>query len=76
MWPDGYPVRIAGPGLRDATNRVLIINGGNDRPYVDTASSLVAAVPGATYVTVPGLDHLQAVGSADFQSAVLEFLRH
>ena len=74
MWPDGYPVRIGGDGLGRVSNRVLIINGGNDLPYVDTAASLVAAVPGATYVIVPGLDHLQAVWDPNYRAAVVEFL--
>jgi pimeloyl-ACP methyl ester carboxylesterase len=75
MWPDGYPVRIGGEGLSRVTNRVLIINGADDHPYVDTAPGLAAAISGAQLMTVPGLDHLQAVGDPGFQATVIDFLR-
>jgi len=77
MWPDGHPVEVGGPGLRDADVPVLIVNGADDHPYVDTAPHLAGALRDATVVTIPDTDHLTALTDARFRAAVLEFLeRH
>jgi len=48
IWPDGYPIKIAGPDIGKAQLPVHIVNGENDRPYVDSADRLAAALCNAT----------------------------
>jgi pimeloyl-ACP methyl ester carboxylesterase len=74
MWPDGHPVDVGGPGLRDADVPVLIVNGADDHPYVDTAHRLASALRDATVVTIPNTNHLTALTDARFREAVLDFL--
>jgi pimeloyl-ACP methyl ester carboxylesterase len=74
MWPDGHPLTLGGEGLADVDIPVLIVNGADDHPYVDTVGDLVAAITGAELVTIPDTDHHTVVGDARFKAAVLEFL--
>ena len=75
MWPEGFPRELGGAGLASATNPVLIVNGSEDFPYVETDEALVAALPNARLVRLPGQDHLSAVFDPQFQVAVTAFLR-
>jgi hypothetical protein len=36
MWPDGHPLALGGDGLADVDIPVVIVNGADDHPYVDT----------------------------------------
>lgn len=74
MWPDGHPVDLLGPAPADADVPVLIVNGSDDHPYVDTADRLVEALPRATHVVIPGADHLTAVADLRFKEAAVAFL--
>ena len=74
MWPDGHPVELGGTGLRDADIPVLIANGSDDHPYVDTADHLAGALARATQLTIPGADHLTALTHPELRSAVVDFL--
>jgi len=77
MWPEEYPGKLGGAGLRQARNPVLIVNGANDHPYVDSAPALAKLIPGAQLVTIPGTDHLSTVPDPRFKQAVVEFMdRH
>lgn len=75
MWPDGRPVELGGPALGEAVVPVLIVNGADDRPYVDTVRALVDALPRATEVVIPDADHLTTVTDRRFRDAALAFLR-
>lgn len=75
MWPEGYPLRIAGSGIANAQYPVLIVNGENDHPYVGSADRLAAALPNGRHVRIPGEDHLSVVADPRFKTMVLEFLR-
>jgi pimeloyl-ACP methyl ester carboxylesterase len=74
MWPEGYPLALAGPRLAALDLPVLVVNGADDRPYVASDERFVMAIPGARLVRIPGRDHLSTVGDARFKSAVIEFL--
>lgn len=74
MWPEGYPLQIAGAGLADAELPVLIVNGSNDHPYVDSADQLAAALRNGQHVRIPDVDHLTAVADERFKERVIEFL--
>ena len=76
MWPDGHPVELGGgrDRLAAADVPVLVMNGADDHPYVDTAPPFVAALPRARYEIVPGVDHVTALFSPAFRSVVLDFL--
>jgi pimeloyl-ACP methyl ester carboxylesterase len=74
MWPEGHPVDLAGPGIADARFPVLIVNGENDHPYVDSADEFAAALPDGQHVRIPGTDHLTTVIHADFKRVVIDFL--
>lgn len=73
MWPQGYPLRVGGPGLARVDVPVLVVDGGDD-PYAATDQDLVAAVPGAELVEIPGADHIGALVDPAFKDAVVEFL--
>ena len=75
MWPDGYPLALGGDGLHEVDIPVLIVDGEEDHPYVDTAGRLAAAIPGAELVMIPGMDHHTVVADPRFKAAVLSFLR-
>lgn len=74
MWPEGYPLKLAGSGIVQATLPVLVINGSDDLPYVLTARNFVEALPGGVYQEIPDRDHLSVVGDPRFKQAVIEFL--
>lgn len=75
MWPDGHPLELGGTGLGDADVPVLIVNGANDHPYVDTVDPLVRALRHAELVVVPDADHLTLVSDPRFLQAAIAFLR-
>ncbi len=74
MWPDGQPRRLGGRGLADVDFPVLIVNGENDHPYVDSADRLAAAIPGARHLTLTGADHVTAVSHPEFKAIVVASL--
>ncbi len=74
MWPEGYPLKIAGSNIAHARMPVLIVNGENDHPYVDSAEKLVKALPNGSYVKIPNTDHLTTVSNERFKQVVGEFL--
>ena len=74
MWPEGFPIRLGGPGLATVTIPVLIANGDNDHPYVATDGALAAAIPGAQLVRIPGVNHITAIGDPRLKAAVVRFL--
>jgi pimeloyl-ACP methyl ester carboxylesterase len=74
MWPEGYPRTLGGNGLRRARIPVLIVNGANDHPYVDSAGDFAKTIPGARLVTISGTDHLSTLSNPRFKQEVLEFL--
>ena len=74
MWPEGHPLDLGGAGLREVDVPVLVVNGADDHPYVDSAHRLVAALRRARLVTIPATDHLSVVTDERFKTAVLDFL--
>jgi pimeloyl-ACP methyl ester carboxylesterase len=74
MWHDGYPRKLGGAGLMQTSNPVLVINGGQDYPYVQTDQDLVDMIPGARLFRIPGKNHLTAFLDKRFDEAVLGFL--
>ncbi len=73
MWPEGYALAVAGEGVSRAELPVLVINGSEDHPYVDSADAFAAALPNARHERIPGLDHLSAVTSERFRQTVVDF---
>ena len=51
-----------------------MLNGADDHPYAATAHELVAAIPGARRVEIPGADHLGPVTDPRFLEEALAFL--
>jgi pimeloyl-ACP methyl ester carboxylesterase len=74
IWPEGYPVQVGGAGLADVDVPVLIVNGEDDHPYVETDEKLAAAIPGAKLVTIPDTNHLSVVPDPRFKEEALAFL--
>jgi predicted dienelactone hydrolase len=74
MWPDGHPLDLGGDGLGDVDIPVLLVDGADDHPYVDTVGDLADAIPGATLVTIPDVDHHTVVGDQRFMDVVVAFL--
>jgi pimeloyl-ACP methyl ester carboxylesterase len=74
MWPEGYPVKLAGPNIGNARFPVLIVNGEQDHPYVDSADQLAEALPDGTHLRIPGTDHMSTVTDDRFKKAVIDFL--
>jgi pimeloyl-ACP methyl ester carboxylesterase len=74
MWPEGYPLKIAGDNIVQANLPVLIVNGEQDHPYVDSADKLAAALPNARHLKLTGCDHLSAVTNKQFKQIVIDFL--
>jgi pimeloyl-ACP methyl ester carboxylesterase len=74
MWPEGFPLALAGPHLARADVPVLVVNGSEDRPYVLSDERLVAALRRARLVRIPGCDHLAAAADPRFRDVALEFL--
>jgi pimeloyl-ACP methyl ester carboxylesterase len=73
MWPQGHPLTLAGPRLGQLALPVLVVNGAEDRPYVESDERLVAAIPGARLRRIPGKDHLSVVSDPRFKQAAVEF---
>ena len=74
MWPEGYALEVAGAGIARAELPVLVINGSDDHPYVDSADAFAAALPQGRHLRVPGVDHLSALRSDAFLETVVDFL--
>jgi pimeloyl-ACP methyl ester carboxylesterase len=74
MWPEGFPLRLAGPGLADVDIPILVVNGADDHPYVDTVHKTVDAIPGAQLAVIPDRDHLSVVADPRFKDHALAFL--
>ena len=74
MWPEGYPIKVAGSNIGQAKFPVLIVNGENDHPYVDSADLFAAALPNGRHLRIPETDHLTAVFDERFKKVVVEFL--
>jgi pimeloyl-ACP methyl ester carboxylesterase len=53
---------------------VLVVNGGEDET-AGRPQALAAAIAGARAVTVPGRDHMSAVGDKHTRQAVIDFFR-
>lgn len=66
-------VKITAEDLSHITCPVLVVAGEKDDIAGDVAT-LVAAIPGARGVTLPGRNHMNAVGDKGFKQAVVEFL--
>jgi len=67
MWPEGYPLQIAGPHAGQVKLPVLIVNGANDYPYVNSADHLAASLGNARHVRIADRDHLSVVADKRFQ---------
>ncbi|MEM9621415.1 MAG: alpha/beta hydrolase [Pseudomonadota bacterium] len=74
MWPEGFPIELAGSGLKRANLPLLIVNGADDYPYVNSADLFAAAAPNGQHLRIPDTDHLSVVPDPRFHAAVLEFL--
>ena len=59
--------------LAKITAPVLVVAGEKDE-VAGEAAPLVAAIPGAKGVTLPGRNHMNAVGDRGYKDAVVEFL--
>ena len=75
MWPEGYPLKLIGPKVVDVKTPILIVNGANDHPYIDTVHTLRDALPSAQLTVIPDCDHLATVTDPRFKECVLEFLK-
>jgi pimeloyl-ACP methyl ester carboxylesterase len=74
MWPEGYPLKLAGSGLADVDMPILVVNGADDHPYIDTVHHLVSAIAGCRLAVIPDRDHLGVVTDPRFKDEVLAFL--
>jgi pimeloyl-ACP methyl ester carboxylesterase len=52
----------------------LLVAVGSEDPIAGSPAELAALIPGAKALTIPGRDHMLAVGDKTFKSAVLAFL--
>ena len=73
MWPEGYPLEVAGADIAKAKLPVLIVNGADDHPYVDSADAFAAVLPNGCHLRISGTDHMTAVSDQRFKNAVIEF---
>ncbi len=67
-------VKITGEMLATIKNPVLVVVGEND-DVAGEIGPLLAAIPGATGLTLPRRNHMNAVGDRQYKEAVLTFLR-
>jgi pimeloyl-ACP methyl ester carboxylesterase len=74
MWPEGYPLKLIGSGASSIQTPILIVNGSDDHPYIDTVPTMLAALPSARLEVIPDCDHLATVIDPRFKEAVLQFL--
>ncbi len=65
--------RISVEDLATIKAPVLVVAGGDDA-VAGAVEPLVAAIPGARGVTLPGKDHMKAVGAPGYKRAVADFL--
>ncbi len=65
--------KISATDLKGITVPVLVVAGEMDDVAGDV-ETLVAAIPGAQGVTLPGRNHMNAVGDRGFKDAVIAFL--
>jgi pimeloyl-ACP methyl ester carboxylesterase len=75
MWPEGYPLELAGENISAAKLPVLIVNGDADFPYVNRVNAFLEALPNARYLKLLGKDHLTAVPDPQFKAFVVSFLQ-
>lgn len=54
----------------------LLVAVGSTDPIAGSPQELAALIPGAKALTIPGRDHMLAVGDRVFKAAVVEFLGH
>lgn len=74
MWPEGFPIKLAGPGLKSVDAPVLAVVGADDYPYAETVQDVVEMIPGARLIFIPEHDHLSVVTAHEFKDAVSGFL--
>ncbi|MEM7359764.1 MAG: alpha/beta hydrolase [Pseudomonadota bacterium] len=74
MWPEGFPIRLAGEGLKLVDIPVLAVVGADDMPYAATVSDFTNAVPGGRLELIPQHDHLSVVTAPEFKRAAFSFL--
>ena len=75
MWPEGYPIQLGGVELANVDIPVLIINGENDYPYVESDQKLADTIPGAQLIRIPNRDHLTVLSDPGFKEEVVKFLK-
>lgn len=73
MWPQGDPLDLVGPDAAEIDIPVLVVNGSDDHPYVDTVGRFLDAIRGSEQVVLSGCDHLTCVGDPRFVDAVVRF---
>ncbi len=66
--------KIAAEDLARIACPVLVAVGSDD-VIAGSADGLAALIPGSQAVTIPGRDHMKAVGDQVYKNAVLEFLK-
>lgn len=74
MWPEGFPRELGGPGLANLAIPVLVLNGADDVPYVDTDELLAGAIPAGMLVEIPAANHLSVLNDSRFRAEVINFL--
>ncbi|MEQ8691201.1 MAG: alpha/beta hydrolase [Pseudomonadales bacterium] len=75
MWSEGDPLELIGPDIANLDLPILVVNGTQDFPYVQTVEPLLDALPRVRYEQIPDADHLTAVTDARFKQAVIDFLQ-
>lgn len=74
IWPEGFPLKLIGPDAVNIDIPLLLINGANDHPYIDTVEELLESVPTAELIVIPDRDHVSVVVDPRFKEHVLRFL--
>ena len=74
MWPQGYPSKLAGETGCNAAVPVLVVNGADDDPYVETGKAFADRLAEGRYVEIPHTDHLSVVADERFKQLVMTFL--
>jgi pimeloyl-ACP methyl ester carboxylesterase len=74
MWPEGFPLQLIGPGVTDIDIPVLVVNGADDHPYIETVDRLVDAIPGAELAVIPDRNHVSVIEDPRFKQKALSFL--
>ena len=60
-------MQLGGPHLSAVDVPVLIVNGANDHPYIDTVHNLVDAIPNSRLAVIADCDHLATVTDPRFK---------